>query len=248
VTASTLAIDVWIAAFARSSAFSATVPLGGSGSVPRALRAVLALSLTPAVVPHISTLHGAGFTDTAFNGASFVGAAFAAEALIGAAFGLSAAVIAAAASSAGSFIDAMLASSAVTGNEGAFGNGGPVGRLYSLAFGAAFFNCGAMTHLCERFVTASSQASIAPTLHGAVELVRACCDASIGLAAPAIVAQVLGTIVAAASARAAPRVNGSMLSSPLVTALVLVSLLAAAPSTFAHVTALARLAATMPAL
>jgi flagellar biosynthesis protein FliR len=229
----------WVAAFARSSAFAASVPLGGSGAVPKAVRAVLALTLTPAIVPYVSVVDRGRFPE----------AALVADAIVGAAFGLSAALIAAAAASAGSLIDATLASTAVIGREAVFGSGGgPIARLYSLAFAAAFFGSGAMTHLCERFVMASSDAAIAPTLQGAIELVRACCDASIGLAAPAIVAQLLGTIVAAASARAAPRINGLMLSSPLVTALALLSLLAAAPSTIAHLIALARAAATTPAL
>lgn len=239
MTGDAFATAAWIAAFARSSAFAATVPFGGSGSIPKALRAVLAISLTPAIVAHVSMFRQSGSP----------GAAFAGEALVGAAFGLSAALIAAAATAAGSLIDAALASTAVIGRESVFGaEGGPIARLYALAFGAAFLGSGAMTHLCERFVTASSDAAIAPTAQGAVALVRACCDASIALAAPAIVAQVLGTIVAAASARAAPRVNGLMLSSPLITALALASLLAASPSTFERLIALARAAASMPAL
>ncbi len=239
MTGSSFATAAWIAAFARSSAFAASVPLGGSGAVPKALRAALALSLTPAIVPHVSMIDRSHFAEFAFAG----------DAIVGAAFGLSAALIAAAASSAGSLIDGTLASTAVIGREAVFGSdGGPIARLYSLAFAAAFFGSGAMTHLCERFEMASSDAAIGLTLPGVIELVRACCDASIGLAAPAIVAQLLGTIVAAASARAAPRVNGLMLSSPLVTALALLSLLAAAPSTLAHLMALARAAASTPML
>ena len=244
MSVSSVGATEWLVAFARSSAFAATVPLGGSGAIPAASRAVLALVLTPAIVPHASIAGASTTLDPAAAGLAIAGALG-----VGAAFGLSAAMVAAAASSAGSIIDATLASTTVVGREAVFGGGGgPFARLYSLAFAAAFFGSGAMTHLCERFVTASSDAAIAPTARGAVALVRACFDASIGLAAPAIVAQLLGTVVAAATSRAAPRVNGLMLSSPLVSTLLLLSLIAAAPSTLAFAAALARAAASAPAL
>jgi len=244
LTGPSLTAAAWLAAIARSSAFAATAPLGGSGSIPRAVRAVLALALTPAVVTHVPVADHPAAIDSASTSS-----AIASEAFVGAAFGLTAAMVAATASSAGSLIDATLASAVVVSREAVFGGGGgPIARLYSLAFAAAFFGTGAMTHLCERFVTASSDAAIVPTVQGAVGLVRASFDASIGLAAPAIVAQLLGTIVAATASRAAPRVNGLMLSSPLVSVLLLLSLIAAAPSTLSLVVALARAAASAQAL
>ena len=229
----------WIAAFARAAAFAASVPLGASGAIPNAVRAVLAIGLTPAIVSHVEAgaRRDVAPEDIAIN------------ALVGIAFGLAATVVAAAVSSAGALLDATLASAAVIGRDPLGGSGGgPMARLYSLAFGVAFFSSGAMTHLCERFASAAPAAAAGIDAASAVALVRACFASALSLAAPAIVAQLLGTIVAAFTARAAPRVNGLMLSSPLVSALLLVMVLAAAPTTMAGIAALARAAAAAPAL
>jgi flagellar biosynthesis protein FliR len=230
--------EIWVVAFARASAFAATAPLAGSGAVPKALRAVLALVLTPAIVPHVLR--------SVANERLYLGALE--NATIGAAFGIAAAAIASAASSAGAIVDATLASTVVQ-REAVFGGaGGPFGRMFALAFATMFLGSGALTHLCERFVSASSDSSIVPTLHGAVTLVRATFSNALALAGPALVAQLLGTVVAASAARAAPRVNGLMLSSPLVTSLLLLSMLVAAPPTLIRLVALAREAAVAPPL
>jgi flagellar biosynthesis protein FliR len=230
--------DVWAAAFARASAFAATAPLAGSGAVPKALRAVLAIVLTPAIVPHVSL----GSADVRLDVAALE------NATIGAAFGLAAATIASAASSAGAIVDAALASTVVQREVVFGGAGGPFARTFALAFAVMFLGSGALTHVCERFVSASSDSSIVPTLRGAEMLVRASFTNALWFAGPALVAQLLGTIVAASAARAAPRVNGLMLSSPLITSLLLLSMLAAAPPAMIRLLALAREAAVAPPL
>jgi type III secretory pathway component EscT len=152
-------------------------------------------------------------------------------------------MVAAASSSAGALIDAAFGSSVVD-REAVFGGAhGPFGRLLGLAFGAAFLSTGAMTHLCERFVAASSDVTIALNAPAIVALVKASCNAALVLAAPALIAQVLGTIVAAGAARAAPRVNGLMLSSPLITVMLLPALFGAAPVLLGRIAELARTAA-----
>lgn len=237
MTATAAAVATWTAALARSSAFAATAPLAGSGAMPRALRVALALSLTPAVEARIAGVPGQDSATSWFD-----------NALIGIAFGLAAALVASAASAAGSLFDAALVSKSIGGEAVLGGEGGPFTRLFALAFASAFLGTGAMTQMCERFVTASSDAALAPTGQGAVNLIRACCAAAIALASPALLAQLLGTLVAAAAARAAPRVNGLMLSSPLITTLLLSSVVVAAPATFARIITLARDAAFVPPL
>lgn len=218
-------------AFARSSAFAATVPVAGSGAVPRTVRAALALGLVPAVLPGIGAQPSASF------------AACAREALIGAAFGLAAAVVAAAASAAGALVDSSLALRP-SGRESVFGGmEGPFGRLFSLAFAMAFVATGALTHECTRFAGASSAAFDA-SLRGAAALARASFETSLDLAAPAIAAQFAATIVAAIAARAAPRINGLMLASPLASAMVLVAMVCGAPATMRALAELARRAAS----
>lgn len=203
------------AALVRAGAFAATVPVAGSGAVPRIVRGTLALALVPALAANIEHQppHASSIID------------FAREAIIGAAFGLAAAVVAAAAAAAGSLMDAALAMRP-TGRDSIFGDvEGPLGRLFSLAYATAFLSTGAMTYLCGRFVAASSSTQIAASTRGMIHLVRASVETSLDIAAPAIVAQIFATLIAAIAARAAPRINGLFLASPLASALVLVTIL-----------------------
>ena len=229
---------IWTAAFARAASFAATAPLAGSGAVPRAVRAVLAISLTPAIARHL-------LNDAMRDPAS---AGWLDNALIGAAFGVAASAAAAAVGSAGAIVDGALTSKIVGGDTSSSGSGGPFSHLFALAFASAFIGTGALTHMCERFVAASSGASLVPSALGAIALARSCVSAALALAAPAIVAQLVGTIVAGMTARAAPRINGLMLLSPIASALVLLSMLAAVEPTAAHIIEAARDAGSVKAL
>lgn len=198
------------------------MPIAGSGAVPRIVRGALALALTPAVnarllasetTPHLPE-----------------------ELFTGVIFGVTASIIAAAASAAGSLIDASMAMRPF-GAESVFGGPqGPLGRIYSLAFAMLFVASGAMTHLCSHFVEASSAARLM-SAHGAVALVTTSFEASLDLAAPSIAAQLIATVASATAARAAPRINGLMLSSPASTVAVLLVVLAGiAPALHALIT------------
>jgi len=171
------------------------------------------------------------------------------NALVGLAFGLGASVVANAAASAGGLIDAT-ATSAVASQEPIFGSsGGPFARLYALAFSIAFLSSGAFIHVCSTFVRASSDAVWASGFlnpHGVIAVIRSSTVAAIELAGPALAAQCFGTIVAAVVARAASRINGMMLASPLVTGLVLASTCIAAPITISRLLTLAAAAAAGP--
>lgn len=220
----------WIGAFARASAFAATAPIAGSGAVPRIVRGALALTLAPAVIA--SARHGESVT-TWPEGL-----------VVGATFGVTAAVVASAASAAGSLIDSSMTMRPF-GHDSIFGGEqGPLGRVLSLAFATVFLSTGAMTHLCSRFVEASSSTGHVMSAYGAVALVTASFDASLDIAAPSIAAQLIATLASATAARVAPRLNGLMLASPAATAAVLVVVLAAVVPVFRALTALASLAAS----
>jgi flagellar biosynthesis protein FliR len=233
-----LSLSALARAVARTSAFAATLPVAGSGAVPRIVRGALALALVPAVAARLDQASPSGFAAEAWLR----------EAAIGAAFGLAAAIVAAAAAAAGSLVDSALAMRP-TGRETVFGETeGPFGRMFSLAFAALFFSTGAATHACERFVAASSSTTFDLSLRGAAALARASIASSLDIAGPAIAAQVVATIVAAIVARAAPRMNGLLLASPLASAMVLLVVSGAVASTMHALVDLARRAAAAPPL
>jgi flagellar biosynthesis protein FliR len=223
-------------AFVRAAAFAATAPLAGSGVVPKIVRGALALVLTPAIAATAACPRFAGGAD--------LWPACIENAVVGLAFGVTASAVAAAATAAGGLADAAIASQAV-GREAVFGGeSGPIARLYALGFALAFFATGSMTHLCARFVEASSGLVVAPTVLGAAALARFSLESSLGIAAPSIAAQLLATSIAAFVARAAPRINGMMLASPASAAIVLLALFAASAETLVRMGALARAASS----
>jgi len=226
--------SAYFLALVRSSAFAATVPIAGSGAIPAIVRGAIALSLVLPVAQHVPRASAA-------DPVSII--ACIENALVGASFGLAASVVASAAAAAGGIIDTVVASQAI-GREPVFGGGnGPFGRLYALAFAVLFMNSGAMTHCCERFAAASASLELPLTLHGIAALFTAASRSAVGLASPAIAAQLLGSAVASVAGRAAPRINAMMLTSPMTFSVVLLSLIAAASVTIARLWSLARLSA-----
>jgi len=222
--------QVWIAAFVRASAFAATVPIAGSGAVPRIVRGALALTLTP---PVLTTLQNASGSPQWIEAV-----------IVGAAFGTAAAMVASAASAAGSLVDSALAMRPFD-HDGVFGGAqGPLGRVFSLAFAMLFLSTGTMTHLCSRFVEASSTIDHVISVRGAVALAKASLEVSLDIAAPALAAQVIATLASATAARAAPRINGLMLASPAAMVAVLVVVVAGTVQSFRALVALATLAAS----
>ena len=222
--------EVWIAAFVRASAFAATAPVVGSGSVPRIVRGALALTIAPTLVERLE--HDPSV------------APWPEQALVGAAFGVAAAMVAAAVSAAGSVVDSSMAMRPF-GRDSVFGGQqGPLGRLYSVAFAAIFLSTGAMTRLCSRLVDASSSTVHVLSVRGAVALVAASFGASLDIAAPAIAAQLIATLATATAARAAPRINGLMLASPAATVAVMVVVLAGVAPAFHELVAVALLSAS----
>lgn len=199
-------------ALARASAFAATVPLLPHQATPRTVRAGLALTLVPLLLIAEPTRVGAdAMVPIVID-----------EGIVGAAFGLSAAVVASAVNAAGDMIDAALGSPAFLERAAA---GGPVSRLYQIAFAVVLLQSGGLVTMIERFVRAGAGVPHHLTSgHALVALGGASIAASLSLAGPALFAQALATVVAGMLARAAPQLNGMLLSAPLASGSVLISL------------------------
>jgi flagellar biosynthesis protein FliR len=230
VTADSL--GVLAVALACSLAFATTAPVAAAGAVPGSVRAMLATSMVPLLAARETPLHDGRDVLVLCIGSAATGAAF----------GISASIIASAAVAAGGLIDGTFASAAV-GREAVFGGGaGPFGRLYALAFSAAFCSSGALTQLCARL--ASAPIGMAPDfqLHAVIALAGAAFRASIALAAPSIASQLFATLVAGIAARAATKVNGMMLASPLTTSIGLLTVLCGTYVTFRGLAILAGMA------
>ncbi|MBC5824903.1 MAG: flagellar biosynthetic protein FliR [Candidatus Eremiobacteraeota bacterium] len=210
-------------AAARGASFAATVPLAGSGAVPKIVRASLTIAIVPALAARNTAAHS-------YEPGTLLLAALAAS-LSGAAFGLAASVVFGAAEAAGGLVDGALAWPVAGFDKLSGANAGTFGKLFPLAFACAFFSSGAFTALIARFAAA---ASAVPqnvfSLHAALALGHCCIDAALALGGPAIFAQCLGTLLAATVARVAPKINGMFLSTPLCAGLVLVALLVGAPA------------------
>jgi flagellar biosynthesis protein FliR len=204
-------IPALAAALAQASAFAATVPLLPYQATPRIVRAVLALMLAP-LLAIASPPPDAGSLSTALIE----------RAAAGAAFGLCAALIASAVTAAGDLIDTALGSPPFLERSAA---GGPVARLYQIAFAATLLQSGGLTALIARFARAG--ASLPPHLlswHGLGKLAGASFGASLALAGPSLFAQALATLVVGVLARAAPALNGMILGGSLASGSVLLAL------------------------
>lgn len=209
-----------ILGFAAAVTLAATMPLPFSGAAPRLVRAALAIALVPALAASLSGASGRTWTDLTAQ-------AFAAAAL-GAGVGVCASVVAAGASAAGALIDGALASQPF-GGEAFSGSTGPFGRLYAVAFAATFFGSGAfdvvVEHLAEALRAASPHAFSAAAV---AALASACFAAALTLAAPAIGAQLLSSLVAGTVARTAQIPGAMFLTAALVVVVALPALLAGA--------------------
>ncbi|HEY7981283.1 MAG TPA: flagellar biosynthetic protein FliR [Candidatus Eremiobacteraceae bacterium] len=201
--------------FARTAAFAAAMPLGRARAVPRIVRVVLAMSLTP-----IAAAVRAADTPPLHDVSALAVAALSA-ALQGAAVGLCATIVAGAAATAGGLIDSALASQPAPLRD-VFGESGPMGSVCTSAFGWFFFG-GAFTRLAEFCVATDHQVM---SVSAIAALAGACTQTALAAAGPAIAAQAFAAVVAAGIARMAPRVNGMFLGAPIAALLVIASLLA----------------------
>ena len=226
---------LWTAALARAACFSATMPLAASGSVPRVVRGGLGIALALVLASRLTSASADPWRSPA--------EAFAANAVIGLWFGLSAAAVSTAAASAGGLIDMAMASPAAGREVVLGGPGGPFGRLFALAFAALFFAAGSAVRLIQRVVEAPDIAALFAARRVA-EIASLTMTASVDIAAPAILGQLLATAASACIARVAPRVSGLTLAAPAAAALTLVIVAASIGVAIDKLAALARIAST----
>lgn len=164
--------------------------------------------------------------------------AIASGAFIGAAFGLSATVASGAVTAAGSLIDAGLMWAPLADRAAA---GGAIAYLYQVAFSLVFLQSGGFNAVVNVFARASSHLPLhIATLSGILSLGGAALKESLILAAPALLAQMLASLFAGLLARAAPHINGILMSAPLICASVGLALLAGSSALFMHCTAMVR--------
>jgi len=214
----------FVAGFAACAALVTTLPVVGARSVPSIVRAALAIALAPLAAAHV---HAA-----VNNPASHVAIEACVAALGGATMGLCAAIVAGAAASAGALLDVAIAASPA-GADRASGSSGPFAMLLTLGFGVVLLSSGGLTWLLSSFValfdTANGHAHAAALV---VALGRVAYDAAIAAALPLLGACGVSSLVAAAAARAAPRINGMLLAPALSSPLALAVALAAVPGLF----------------
>lgn len=180
-----------------------------------AVRAGLALVLVPVLLADQSPRASQSMLEAVAGGAA-----------VGAAFGLSATVVVGAVSSAGSLIDAGLVWAPLSDRPG---TGGAVAFLYQLLFAVIFLESGGFATMVKLFARASSHLpSQVLTIPGVVALGTASVQESVLFAAPALLAQSCATLLAGLLSRAAPQINGMMMSAPLICAGVGLGLFAGA--------------------
>lgn len=232
----TTAADARIAVvFAACAALAATLPLIGARTIPSPVRAALALVLAPLAALHIHVIgHTAMEIARGACGATIAGATI----------GLSAAIVASTAASIGSLFDVAIAASPVGIDMPSGENHGPFATLVPLGFGATMLSSGAFTWLVvSALMTLDHASAYGRDASFVTALGRLVYGWAIALAFPMIGAYGLSSLIAAASARAAPKINGMLLAPALSSAVALTLALAAVPVIFAAFHRLADLTA-----
>jgi len=196
------------AAVAQAIAFAATVPLMPAGSTPRVARAALAIVLVP-LLWSVAPTHAHVVEPTT---ALLYGA------VSGAMFGLSAAVIASAVGAAGDLIDVALGSPPFAERAP---NGGPIARVYQLAYALVLLRTGGLTMMIAEFARASSALHPLLTLHALSALGSSSLRTGLLIAGPSLFAQALASLIAGILSRVAPHIGGVLFSAPLISVSVL---------------------------
>ncbi len=207
------------ASVTQACTFAATLPLAAGGSTMRVARAGLALALVPILLAAHESRPAAPLFEAVASGA-----------LIGAAFGLSASVVCGAVSAAGSLIDSSLMWAPFADRAG---TGGALAYLYQVAFILVLLQTGGFNAIVNIFARATLQLPLhIATLSGILSLGEAALKESLVLAAPALLAQTLASLLAGILARAAPQVNGMLVSAPIICAAVGLALVAGGSALF----------------
>jgi type III secretory pathway component EscT len=144
--------------------------------------------------------------------------------IIGASLGLGAVIVFGAVVGAGSIIDTAFMWAPVVDRAG---GGSPVGFLYQLAFATVLFSSGGFSAIVGAAAHASAQIPLHLTsLSGIIILGKVCLSDGVALAAPALFAQFIASLIAGFAARAAPQVGSILMSAPLIWSAVALVLIA----------------------
>jgi flagellar biosynthesis protein FliR len=195
---------------AQAASFAATVPLLPGSNTPRIARMALTLVLIPVIW---------SVTPSPKAGDTLIGAAVGGS-IAGALCGLSASVIASSVSGAADIIDFALGSPPFIERTPA---GGPIARLYQLAYAVVLFQSGGLMTMIAAFAGQSSAFHPSLTLHGIAALARASLRSGIMIAGPSLFAQALSTVVVGIFSRVAPQIGGILFSAPLISGSVLIA-------------------------
>lgn len=196
-------------AVAEALAFAATVPLMPAGATSRIARlclAVAAISILWNVSPQhvgepiVAMLHGA---------------------IAGATCGLGAAIIASAVNAAGDLIDVALGSPPFAERAS---TGGPIARVYQLAYALVLVASGGLTKMIAEFAHASfALQQPLMSMHALATIASASLRTSLLIAGPSLFAQALATLLSGILSRVAPQLGSMLFSAPLVSGSVLLA-------------------------
>jgi len=213
-------------AFARCAGFVSRAPGFSHPSVPRIVRAVLALMLAIAVTPALQRTSSP-------DGIALV-VALATECGIGAAIGFGASILYDGAYAGGRLLDDYAGIRGAIPNAQVFAPSG-FGRIWSLVFTCGFFVLGAYRYVILVFVRSFDR--IPPgavplkgdLFHYALALPAGIVEAALLVAGPSIAVTALVQFTLGALTRVIPRFASFTLSFPLVFAEVLITTIAAIP-------------------
>jgi type III secretory pathway component EscT len=193
---------------AEAVVLASTLPLGVDGGAMRIARTGFTIVLVPVLLAADPQRPVGPMLAEVLRGA-----------LIGGALGLSAMIVFGAVVGAGSAIDAALMWAPVSERAG---NGSPIGFLYQAGFAAVLFSAGGFTGIIAAVAKASAQLPQAlATLKGIAVLGKVCLAHCAALAAPALLAQMIASLLAGLAARAAPQAGSILMSAPLILSAVL---------------------------
>jgi flagellar biosynthesis protein FliR len=196
-------------AVAEALAFAATVPLMPANATPRIARLCLGVAVIPILSHVLPRITGEPIAEM-LRGA-----------IAGASFGLSAAVVASAVNAAGDLIDVALGSPPFAERAS---NGGPIVRVYQLAYASILVGSGGLTKLIAEFARASSALQEPrTTMHALAAIASASFQTSLLIAGPSLFAQALAALVSGILSRVAPQLGSVLLSAPLVSGSVLLA-------------------------
>ncbi len=203
--------------FARCAGFASRAPGFSHPSVPRGVRAGLAVFLTVAVAPGVRAAH---------IGGAALAVAFVIELLLGMAIGMGAAVLYDGAYAGGRILDDYVGVKAIAPSVALVAPSG-YGRVWSIAFTGGYFLLGAyrvtLLALAQSFTRVPPGAPFDPHAWAAfsASLAQTIVLVAASVAAPAVALAFVVQIALAALSRAIPRFGTFSLSFPLVFGAVL---------------------------